>query len=197
MPPPGTILAAVSDLANRPNQRTVPQDSLELANRPLAVLRDAAGEAPPAKSPGPGRVTSRSIAVLPGLGHIVALHRRAPASYQIREHIRHPLLLKRQCGRTLGAARHQPLALRHRCAPRARSHLRFALPLIRFIPDSLRESVSLFLERQCDRTLCAPPHLCCLPAYLLPFPAALLLCVCALCASPPPALCMLGMHSLC
>ena len=36
---------------------------------------------------------------------------------------------------------------------RARSHCRFGLRLIRFIPDSLRYSVPLFLKRQCDRTL--------------------------------------------
>ena len=36
---------------------------------------------------------------------------------------------------------------------RARSHCRFVLPLIHFIPDSLRYSVPLFLKRQCDRTL--------------------------------------------
>ena len=37
--------------------------------------------------------------------------------------------------------------------PRARSHCRFAPPLIRFIPYSLRESVPLFLKRQYDQTL--------------------------------------------
>ena len=36
---------------------------------------------------------------------------------------------------------------------RARSHCRFAPPLIHFIPDSLTYSVPLFLKRQCDRTL--------------------------------------------
>ena len=48
---------------------------------------------------------------------------------------------------------------------RVRSHCRFVLPLIHFIPFSLRESVPLFLKRQCDRTLvCScqhrntPPH---------------------------------------
>jgi hypothetical protein len=39
--------------------------------------------------------------------------------------------------------------------PRARSHCRFALPRTRFITDLLRESVPLFLKRQCDRIL--PP----------------------------------------
>ena len=38
-------------------------------------------------------------------------------------------------------------------APRVRSQCRFALPLIHFIPDALRDSVPLFLKRQCDRTL--------------------------------------------
>jgi galactosylceramidase len=38
-------------------------------------------------------------------------------------------------------------------ARRARSHCRFVLPLIHFIPDSLTYSVPLFLKRQCDRTL--------------------------------------------
>ena len=33
------------------------------------------------------------------------------------------------------------------------SHCRFVPPLIHFITDSLRESVPLFLKRQCDRTL--------------------------------------------
>ena len=36
---------------------------------------------------------------------------------------------------------------------RARSQCRFALPLIHFIPDSLKYSVRLFEKRQCDRTL--------------------------------------------
>ena len=36
---------------------------------------------------------------------------------------------------------------------RARSQCRFAQPLIRFIPNSLREWVPLILKRQCDRTL--------------------------------------------
>jgi hypothetical protein len=36
---------------------------------------------------------------------------------------------------------------------RARSHCRFVLPLIHFIPDSLTYSVPLYLKRQCDRTL--------------------------------------------
>ena len=36
---------------------------------------------------------------------------------------------------------------------------RFALPLIHFIPDSQRESVPLFLKRQCDRTQGALPGL--------------------------------------
>ena len=44
-----------------------------------------------------------------------------------------------------------------RCArrgtARARSHCRFATPLIHFIPDSLTYSVPLFLKRQCDRAL--------------------------------------------
>ena len=35
---------------------------------------------------------------------------------------------------------------------RARSHRRFAPPLIRFIPDPLTYSAPLFLKRQCDRT---------------------------------------------
>jgi hypothetical protein len=38
-------------------------------------------------------------------------------------------------------------------AGRARSHCRFVLPLMHFIPDSLTYSVTLFLKRQCDRTL--------------------------------------------
>jgi hypothetical protein len=41
-------------------------------------------------------------------------------------------------------------------ALRARSHCRFAPPLILFIPDSLKYSVQLLLKRQCDRTLGAP-----------------------------------------
>ena len=40
---------------------------------------------------------------------------------------------------------------------RARSHCRFVLPFIRFIPDSLTYSVPLFLKRQCDRTLVGQP----------------------------------------
>ena len=40
---------------------------------------------------------------------------------------------------------------------RARSHCRFALSLIHFIPDFLTYSVPLFLKRQRDRTLGEPP----------------------------------------
>jgi hypothetical protein len=36
---------------------------------------------------------------------------------------------------------------------RARSHCRFVLSLIHFIPDSLTYSVPLFLNRPCDRAL--------------------------------------------
>ena len=36
---------------------------------------------------------------------------------------------------------------------RARSHCRFVLQVIHFIPDLLTYSVPLFLKRQCDRTL--------------------------------------------
>ena len=36
---------------------------------------------------------------------------------------------------------------------RARSHCRFAPPLIHFTPEVLTYSVPLFLKRQCDRTL--------------------------------------------
>jgi hypothetical protein len=36
---------------------------------------------------------------------------------------------------------------------RARSHCRFVLPLIHFIPDFLTYSVPPFLKRQCDRSL--------------------------------------------
>ena len=35
----------------------------------------------------------------------------------------------------------------------ARSHCRYVLPRIHFIPESLTYSVPLFLNRQCDRTL--------------------------------------------
>jgi hypothetical protein len=38
-------------------------------------------------------------------------------------------------------------------ADRARSHCRFVLPLIHFIPDLRTYSPPLFLKRQCDRTL--------------------------------------------
>jgi hypothetical protein len=38
-------------------------------------------------------------------------------------------------------------------ALRDRSHCRFVPPLIHFTPDSLTNSVPLFLKRQCDRTL--------------------------------------------
>ena len=40
-----------------------------------------------------------------------------------------------------------------RVCPGARSHRRFLLPLIHFIPDLLTYSVPLFMKRQCDRTL--------------------------------------------
>jgi hypothetical protein len=36
---------------------------------------------------------------------------------------------------------------------RARSHCRFVLPLIHFIPESLTYAVPLFLRRQCGRAL--------------------------------------------
>jgi hypothetical protein len=36
---------------------------------------------------------------------------------------------------------------------RAHSHCRFVLPLIHLVPYSLRDSVPLFLKRQCGRTL--------------------------------------------
>jgi hypothetical protein len=41
-------------------------------------------------------------------------------------------------------------------APRVRSHRRFVPTFVHFIPDFLRDSVPLFLKRQCDRTLAAP-----------------------------------------
>ena len=42
---------------------------------------------------------------------------------------------------------------RGRRKARARSHCRFARPLIHFIPDLRTYSVPLFLKRHCDRTL--------------------------------------------
>jgi hypothetical protein len=45
---------------------------------------------------------------------------------------------------------------RGRSKPRAWSHCRFVPPLIHLTPDSLGESVPLFLNRQCDRTLSGP-----------------------------------------
>ena len=39
----------------------------------------------------------------------------------------------------------------------ARSHCRFVLPPIHFIPDSLTCSVTQFLKRKCDRTI-GPPE---------------------------------------
>jgi hypothetical protein len=45
-----------------------------------------------------------------------------------------------------------------RGACRTRSHYRFVLPLIHFIPYSLTYSVPLFLKRQCDRTLGVRGH---------------------------------------
>ena len=41
---------------------------------------------------------------------------------------------------------------------RARSHCRFVLSSIHFIPDSLTYSVPLYLKRQCDRTLGEAPQ---------------------------------------
>ena len=41
-------------------------------------------------------------------------------------------------------------------APRARSHCRFVLPFIHFIPNLLTYSVPQVLKRQCDRTLGVP-----------------------------------------
>jgi hypothetical protein len=40
---------------------------------------------------------------------------------------------------------------------RARSHCRFVTPLIHFMPESLKYSETLFLKRQCDRTLGLAP----------------------------------------
>jgi hypothetical protein len=49
---------------------------------------------------------------------------------------------------------HSAHALRERWAKhRARSHCRFVLPLIRFIPDSRTYPVPLFLKPQYDRPL--------------------------------------------
>jgi hypothetical protein len=45
-----------------------------------------------------------------------------------------------------------PPIARVRGEPRARSHCRFAPPLIHFTPESLTYSVHLFLKRQCDPT---------------------------------------------
>jgi hypothetical protein len=45
------------------------------------------------------------------------------------------------------------VALGRRPVVRARSHCRFVLLLIQFIPNSLTYSVPLYLKRQCDRTL--------------------------------------------
>jgi hypothetical protein len=58
-------------------------------------------------------------AVIPGLGHIVALHHRASTSCHIQLRIRVPLFLKRWCDRTLGGvpdsqARSRATALRAR-----------------------------------------------------------------------------------
>jgi hypothetical protein len=53
--------------------------------------------------------------------------------------------------RELTAAR--PWAASRGGSIRARSHSRFVLPLIRFIPDALTYSVPLLLKRQCDPTL--------------------------------------------
>ena len=50
-----------------------------------------------------------------------------------------------QAARGLGVAR--------RGAGRLRSHCRFALPFIHFIPDALRDSAVVCVKRQCDRTL--------------------------------------------
>jgi ankyrin repeat protein len=44
-------------------------------------------------------------------------------------------------------------------ATRARSHCRFASPLIHFTPELLTYSVPLFLKRQCDRTLGDTPQM--------------------------------------
>jgi hypothetical protein len=52
------------------------------------------------------------------------------------------------------SARHRLLHERAgRGGARARSHCRVVQPLIHFIPDLQRESVPLFLKRQCARTL--------------------------------------------
>jgi hypothetical protein len=62
-------------------------------------------------------------------------------------------------GRVAGRALQRLCDLRADCGGatrgghRARSHCRFVLPLIHFIPYFLKYSVSLFLKRQCDRTL--------------------------------------------
>ena len=56
-----------------------------------------------------------------------------------------------------GAGGHGRAAGRAHRAGRARPHCRCVRPLVHVIPYSLRESVSLFLKRQCDRTLRAGP----------------------------------------
>ena len=57
----------------------------------------------------------------------------------------------RGCGGGSGAARGAGRAPHH--GGRARSHCRFVLPLIHFIPDLLRDLVPLFLKQRCNRTL--------------------------------------------
>ena len=55
--------------------------------------------------------------------------------------------------RVLSEGRRQRAAGGQRGARRARSYCRFVPPFICFIPDSLKYLVTLFLKRQCDRTL--------------------------------------------
>jgi hypothetical protein len=65
------------------------------------------------------------------------------------------LLLSRAAGADADAAMRDggatALILASRGGHRARSHCRFVLPLIHFIPYPLTYSVPLFLKRQCDR----------------------------------------------
>jgi hypothetical protein len=96
--------------------------------------------------PGPVGVEPAPARVDPHAGHVVVERRvRGP------EWVHHP-------GRAHGVVKQRALGQRdqHHCRPRVRLHCRFVGPRIQIIPDFRRDSVPLFLKRQCDRTLRRP-----------------------------------------
>ena len=120
--------------------------------------RGRGGEALPVRAR-PGRLSALSVSHSEsGLYGAFVWARRALNGQKRRFPAR---AVTRRRSRSSGSSRcRQPRRSAARGASRARSHCRFAPPLIRFIPYSRTYAVPLFLKRQCDRTLDArrPPR---------------------------------------